>query len=641
MANTVGSSSASSTVTDMYGHKRYTMKQNMKSLDFDPAEYAKAMGDIKRDQAARLEEKYIEPNLKKMDALRELKANTTQTQTVAQSLSDNLNIIGKETNLWNQRYPTTINATGQDYSSTVRVTATASSPLQNFKINIQQRASSDVMPSTQSIPNGEAGLTISGTLVINGISVPITDGTGGSQNMSLLDIRDAVNRALGDSGESVTMTLVSQDGVSPTQNLLWQLSDSKLSRPIDLTGTDLTVLDGLFVPRDPQNAQAPRLTPQQSLDLLFSYNGLSLTRSGSNVISDLIVGTTIEVNGAQTGDLYCGIDRDRLIVQSGIANFVEQYNTLQKFISDQMAIDPKTRQPKDDAYLYNSSIVRSILGEFDGILSSSVTLFDGRVRTLKDIGITVGGSLDTKNNQDIVDTKGLSRALSLDADILNQVMNGDDIDIALALLGDMATSTHSAFTVFAIPSAMESYTIKSDTPITMTVERDNNGNIVGTFSAIIETKDANGNVTSSTPVSTTAILKDGYLFTSPDQDPDNPQSTPFDGLRVGVLQDQLDALQNGQSISSTLRVSEGLLTRLSNVVSKYTDFHEGQIDQTVDSLEKTNEQFQLKVDRLNELAIKEEERFIQRFTRVREIEAKWQSLLNAMESYLKMLTRST
>ncbi len=508
------------------GAKRFLVSTKLQDSKFDPNEYAKALGDIKREEARIIQDK-IDDNLKKISKLRELKENTVSVSRFAKSLSNYLGPNTDTPNLWAQRYPTTFNTTGLDMSAQVRVTATNNANFQSFKINVIQMASSDQVLSTKTFANTTTGLSLLGNLVINGTTIPITDGSNGSINMSLLDISNAINLAF--PNNTMQMNLFTVDGV----NYTWQITTPSLSLPIDLTGTSQTILQGLGVPLNTSNNTLPAVTPLNNLLLNFTYNGLNITRSGTNIVSDLIPNVTIEVNAANTGPLTCTIDYDRLVLQTGFGEFVKAYNTLQKFARDQTAYEADKITPKEGACLHRSSVLKSEIFMLTGLLSAWVPgVSNTQPNNLSAIGLLVGGKSTGYMNLD------RTNDIYLDEPTLDQLINSDSITQVLTVVGNQVSSSNPYFRVFSAPDFVQDDTL-SGVPITFSVQNAN-GTLVGTFSATV-----NG-----TTITAPATLLEGGLFQGPPIVEGTPIS-PFNGINIGLKTTQSYSTNSFFSVSST------------------------------------------------------------------------------------------
>ncbi|MBX9977663.1 MAG: flagellar filament capping protein FliD, partial [Alphaproteobacteria bacterium] len=560
MANSVGQTSFE-TRTDMYGAKRHTVSSAL-STGLDPNTYATAVGDVKRAEAKDIKDK-VDLNLKTIEKLTELKKNTATVRGFTESLSNYLGANTKTPNLWKEKFPTIVDGTGKDASGLVRVTATKESDIRNFTIEVLQMAKADTFQSTNTFSSKTTGLGFSGNLVIAGVTVPITDGSSGSTNMTLDDVATAVNNI--SLQTKVKMELISVDGT----NYRWQLTALDKSKPIDLTGTPQSILDGLLIPKNPVDGTLPRITAKDSLILKANYNGQLITREGTNVISDIILNTTIEVYAENTGLLTSKIDFDRVTLLAGFDAFVSSYNDLRKFGRDQTAYEPDKKTPKEDTYLHKSNVLRDQLRDIQNVMNTWVQgIASTDINNIQSIGLGIGKATIGAGNQI---TSDLSGDIFPDAAKLDQLINSDKIQQVLAVVGNKTSSSNDYFRVFAIPNFMKNSAL-AGVPVTVNVQKVN-GTVTATMAATI-----NGTLTT-----VNAEYKEGGLI-------NGPVGSAFEGFTIACKTDKIAALvDNGAGLSSTISATQGVLSRLEKTLENYIGFQTGGIDKEIERLEKENE----------------------------------------------------
>ncbi len=595
--------------TDAYGAKRYTISPKLDTTGMDPSEYAKSVGDVRRAEAKNYKDK-VDDNLKHITKLQELKKHTTTVRNFSESLGNYLGANTKVPNLWKEKMPSIVSSSGEKADHLVHLTATKEANIRDFKIEILQMAKADSLQSTNAFASKTAGLGISGTLTIGGTNVTITDGTSGTVNMNLEDISNLVNSTF---STKVRMDVFSLDGTTYG----WQITALDLSKPVDLTGTSQTLLNGLFIPKDPLDATLARITSTDALTLKFKYNDQLMSRSGSNVISDLIPNVTLEIKGENTGALLSKIDYARQTVVDGFSEFVNAYNGLRAFSREQTAFEADKTTPKEGAHLHKSSILKRQLFDMENILSTWVEgLSSTNPNTIQGIGLSIGQSI-IGGNQQI--TSDLSGDLFLDLIKLDQMIGGDKIHQVLAVVGNNVSSTNDYFRVFSIPDFMKNNAI-AGVPVTVSLQKQN-GTLKATLSATINTVMTNVD----------GEYKEGGLI-------NGPKNTPFEGFTIACKTDKVSALiDNGPALSTTVTSTQGVLTRLEKTLDSYLAFQTGIVDQEIQRLEQENIKNNERSEKLELQARIEEERIIKQFQYIREIERSYLSMMEMMDSLMDLM----
>ncbi|MHA1558621.1 MAG: flagellar cap protein FliD N-terminal domain-containing protein [Alphaproteobacteria bacterium] len=214
---------------------RPVARQTIRGLD--PQKLADDLETAYKAKATNLVEKVNEYKDKKIPAVTTLKTKTDALQESLQKLTNTLDIFSTSTNLFREKG---VSYQKQDSAVSLAVNSTASISNDAFKISVLQMATCDMKKSSLDnlFPDPTAGLTLSGTLKINGTSIAITDGSEESTNMSLENIMAAVN-AVSDQTNVVASTVKLND-----DQYRFVLIATGLATPIDLSETDQTISDG-------------------------------------------------------------------------------------------------------------------------------------------------------------------------------------------------------------------------------------------------------------------------------------------------------------------------------------------------------------------------------------------------------------
>lgn len=612
MAETQTSSSVI-TRTDQYGFKTRSVRQPLKTTNMDPGEYAKDIGDIKRDQAQEIQDK-VDRSLKVIESLQQLKNLSSGVGKQAQNLSNYLGANKDVSNVWKSRTASVYGALGQSADHLVRVTPGKNSPVRSFSFEVTQVATEDSMQSTSTFADNSVNLGLAGNLKFSVGAQTYTVDVAGK---SLTDIANAVNSI--SSGTKVSMEILQ---TSSGGGYTWQLIHADKTVPINLTGTDLAVLNGLFIPTNPLDATQPKITDIDTLRLKALYDGKPITRDGSNYVKDLVTDTVIEVYGTTAGAVNCQIAQDTESVADAFAGFVKSYNDLRKFIREQTAFESDKKTPKKDAYLHSVMVSKDEVFEVEKTLNKWVAgISDQKApRSMAAIGLPIGKSSSSVNSQgQMIVNSNLEGDIVPDVSVLEKLLYSDQLSQVLAVVGNQVTSTNSYFSVYSLPDFSKSSTL-AGVPVTVNLWKEG-GVIKASFSA----NTGNGLVTVNGDYSN-GLIK-------------GAKGSIFEGFSVGCVSSCVNSLvDSGPVVSTQVTATTGILSDLQNAIDRYVAYQTGKLDLEVKRLEDGNTKNQEKIEKLKADAIKEEQRILKDFERIREIEAAYQSFMEMFDSYMKLIT---
>jgi flagellar hook-associated protein 2 len=247
-------------------------------------------------------------------------------------------------------------------------TATGDSTATNgsFEIEVTKLAKAHRMKST--VGTGwKAGAD--GSFTVNGALITVT------QDQTLYDIRNSINKATYASGKEVVASLI--DG-----KLVLESKNSGTAYSIDFTGASSgTVLADLGM----TNLQA-------ATDAEFSVNGISMTRAKNSGLDDVVSGLT--VNLGTLGKSTLTVADDTTTTRTKIDTFLSKLNGLVDYLNVKSAVTKEadgsySRGPLNDYSLYTdltSGLSLDMSIQLGGVAS-------GLPSRLYDIGITMDSNM--------------------------------------------------------------------------------------------------------------------------------------------------------------------------------------------------------------------------------------------------------
>ncbi len=220
---------------------------------------------------------------------------------------------------------------------------------------------------------------------------------------TLVNIASKINNADQSYGREIQATIVDKQLILTAAN----------------TGTNHTMIYNDGVGFGFANDQAAR-------DATFVVNGVTVTRSSNENLTNVVNGVTLNLaSDAEGNSAVVNVQSDEDPARKALEEFIKNFNEVQSFISEKTAVtrvtkDNRTtftRGPLSGDYSFND--LRSRL--FTPLISVSEN--DGSFKSLRDIGITIGDSMTAS----ITDSDALSDALTRDFDsvaaLLDSVMS--------------------------------------------------------------------------------------------------------------------------------------------------------------------------------------------------------------------------
>lgn len=302
--------------------------------------------------------------------------------------------------------------------------------LASTTVNTVSNTQTDTYSSDFTVSDLNTAMGLSGSFVINNISVTLT------ADMTAQNLMDALNN-LDENQKSVSASWISVGETGTYQLKLTALSQGVSINALGTQATDDTLSDqqGLCIP-----------TTTTATDLLiskFTFNGIDIERN-SNVVTNLIDGVTINLNNVSTKDTVFSIEYDKQTAYLNITQFVDAYNdvikTMAQYCDDQNG-------KNEDAILKNNPMVSQIkymLLNSKNLASLGESGTSSSIYSLGDLGITFLSGQTGKNDE----VEGM---LIIDQGKLVKKIMNDDYKNVIKLFGDYAEISNSEFKIAKFP----------------------------------------------------------------------------------------------------------------------------------------------------------------------------------------------
>jgi len=307
-------------------------------------------------------------------------------------------------------------------------TAQSSATSANHTIFVQQLAKEDTILSSSFSNSGFEILNSTGegaktiNVTVNGIStdVNITISSGDTNNVILNKIASAINSTVGDVSASVV------NPTSSTARLVIKSKNTGSQYAISMSdvygnllasiGLDSNTLSNRISSTDTNGGYL--YSDVNLLDAQIIVDGINIIR-GSNKISDVISGVTIELRKAQSpGDTSVSVtvQTDVSQVKGVIENFIKAYNDLMKFINE------KTKTTAEGVRTTFSGDNMLMRLKMDLRLRVSSAVSSANPSFLNDIGIKINpdGTLV------VSDSSKLERMIAEDVSKVELLFNSSD-----------------------------------------------------------------------------------------------------------------------------------------------------------------------------------------------------------------------
>lgn len=252
----------------------------------------------------------------------------------------------------------------------VQISATASAAEGNFRLKVNQLATSTEMVGTRFDTNDQA-LSVSGGLTITSAE---TDDSGNAKEFtfdisstdSLKDIAAKINKETKNS--NITATIMDN------RLVLQDKSTGERSFTVSGSAKDGVGLGDGAELRLGQNAE-------------FSLNGIDVV-SQSNKVEDVVEGVTFDLLQETDTEVRLSLQNDTSKVKTAVKDFVSQYNSLMSLISDKVSVgDPSAENNETGALAGDSTLVR-LQSELRNLVAPAFSSLGSSVRA-HDVGLSI------------------------------------------------------------------------------------------------------------------------------------------------------------------------------------------------------------------------------------------------------------
>ena len=398
-----------------------------------------------------------------------------------------------------------------------------------------------------------------GDFDINGRTVTLSAGD------SLLDLRDKINAAnTGLNPTNVSATVVS---VSDTESYLVLTStESGLDNQITFGGTQ-AVHNGLGLTVAGTDTVKTETVAAQNSIIRVDNLGVDIERQ-SNVISDVIPGVTINLFKAEANtEVKIDVEEDLNTIKTSVVEFVEAYNALRDFVSDQKSevVREEGGDPEFGVLAFDSTL-RQVASKMNELVSTSVPGAADGYASLSQVGITMNEGFKLEIDDETFDQRILS-----DVDALKKLFAFDF-------------------------SSSDSRVIAVNREATTQIQVDANGDPLPYYLNVGGT-DADGSVISAN-IADTAGTGTGGAF-------DGTVSVSGSSIVVGEASgaEGLTVLFNGGANAAPVDDIEVVFTRgvADQLFSYFNDLSRvgGRLDTEVTNLLQQNEDYQEDIDRID------------------------------------------
>lgn len=232
------------------------------------------------------------------------------------------------------------------------------------------------------------------TMANAGLKTAITDGGSGNGEFTINGVtfnynatNDTVQDVLNNINESAANVTASYDSVNNRFVLANKTTGNVGVAMQDVTGNFLaaTGLSGGTL----QNGQNLTYTLNGGTQTLYSQsNSITSASSGINGLT---------VNALTTGTTTIAVSPDTSTMSSDIQQFVTDYNTVQSYITSQMAVTNNADGSSTPGLLTGDQTISQISSSLRSLITSSVSVagMDGQVGSLNDMGIVSNGNDNT------------------------------------------------------------------------------------------------------------------------------------------------------------------------------------------------------------------------------------------------------
>jgi flagellar hook-associated protein 2 len=556
------------------------------------------LAEAKRIPAKQLEDK-IAINDKRSAALSELRSLLGSFQDSANFLRNPVGFANAADNAFKYTSAAVSSNTSVSGSAYLSVLASPGAETQSYTINEissiakakkQSSGSFAIVDPNASVvdPGPSADRFGSGTFTFNGQNITLAAGD------SLNTVASKFNAVSDDTGVTASIIKISDGNYS----LIFSAKETGLDSNFDLESP-------ATITSDPSGALSGIVFSlvQDASNAIFKIDNLEITRQ-SNSISDAIEDVTFNLIAKTTTavdptELSVDITPDTSVAKNSIINFVNAYNDLRVFFSNQTKLDANGLY-SEDAVLATNSVFRSILSKATENVSRQVAGLTGGIDSISDLGITLTDIPATATNPKV------ENILNVDESKLTSFLSSSFSSVK-NVFGFNFSSDNSNLNAFKNSKNLDI------TDFTLTINP-------GTSTYQIDYLDGAG--TPQTATLDAALFSDSSGYTLTGQ-----SGTPFDGL---VL------LYTSTSVSTIdVSLSQGLADRIFNDLDSALDDDSGSLISDIEGVATQNQRYQDEIDKIDDQIEQYREQLIARYSALESALAKVNSVLQLLDALNK------
>lgn len=298
-----------------------------------------------------------------------------------------------------------------DNNAVALLSATSNASAGSHSVSVQQLAQSSTYASS-AVASAD---TLTGSLTLH-------IGSGAAQTVTI----DPANSTL--SGLAAT---INRAGIGVAASVVADATGSRLSLISQTSGSAGQItIDSISLTDATTGAALPLTAGQPGQDALLTVDGVSIT-SGTNTLTNVIQGVTIQALATTTNPAQLQIDNDTSSVISTVATFVKDYNAVVSALGAQEGKDASgAAQP-----LYGSPLISSL----QQTLANAITAQAGTaLSTAGQIGLSLRGDGTLALNTDQLSAVLNSNFAGVQAFFQNS--NGFGLNLANAVSGAGTTT---------------------------------------------------------------------------------------------------------------------------------------------------------------------------------------------------------
>jgi len=308
---------------------------------------------------------------------RKITANKTQTNDLSVLTTLTASLKAETSTLSNEMSYLQRSATSSDTG--VSVSVKAGTEIQDFSFNVTTLAKRNIKESQAFAKNTDTFASANDTINFN------INGKNYTVDVLATDsIKTFKDKIFGATNGKITASLLNVGGTNPYK-LVLKSTDTGASNAITVTSAGIT-----------SGTTVLGLTNiQPAGDLSATFNGVQITRA-TNIISDLVVGTTITANSVANSNV--SITQDTSAISGSISSFVTKYNDLMNNLVQSTKYDTQT---KTAGTFQGSSDVKNLKSDISRYLLN----VDSSGRSLSDYGVSLNSAGTLEFNKSAFDSK--------------------------------------------------------------------------------------------------------------------------------------------------------------------------------------------------------------------------------------------